>query len=490
MEKLRKSINLCICIGVLAGAIGGLGWLVVTKPRPERHAAARPAPRVEVLAIEPVVFDAPIVGYGTVRPKRQVKIIPEVGGRLIQVHNDLAVGNLISKGELLFEIDSRVYQSKVRQGEAEIRRLETQLRRHEQDKVNLQERLDLARQQEELAYKGFKRDEELNKAGTSVSDPEVERSKERYLRQKDAVLACSSRLELIPIQIDETTALLETKRAQLEEANLNVEKTRIHCPFDARVDSVTAQESQVVIASFQIATLTDMEALEIPVVIDPRELRWTDQKAFAQAVGQDLGDAPGARVTWTLHGQEFSWNGKITRLERMDEVTRSAHIVVEIRDIMRSLEVGKGDSRPPLSAGMFCRAELPTEPLENALVIPRHCLHDDQFVYIFEPDPGDPQQGHLAIRHVPVLRGVGDDVLVAFGREDTVASGDQADTAELKAGDFIVVSPLAKVVDGMRLERRNVERRVASANVQPADTDAPPSFGSTACLLGAVTGAQ
>ena len=42
---------------------------------------------------------------------------------------------------------------------------------------------------------------------------------------------------------------------------------------DARVDAVTAQETQVVIASFQIATLTDMEALEVPVVIDPRDLR-------------------------------------------------------------------------------------------------------------------------------------------------------------------------------------------------------------------------
>ncbi|MCK4661125.1 MAG: hypothetical protein KAV82_16515, partial [Phycisphaerae bacterium] len=384
-------------------------------------------------------------------PKRQVKIIPEVGGRLIEVHDDLAEGNIISKGELLFEIDGRVYKSKVRQVEAEIRRLEAQLRRHEKEKTNLTKRIGLARQQEELAAIDFKRETDLFEQGGGRA-PEVERAHERLLARQDAVLAYESRLDLIPVQIDETTALLETKQAQLDEAKLNVAKTRIYCPFDARVDSVTAQESQVVIASFQIATLTDMEALEVSVVIDPRELRWTDQKAFAQAVGQDMGDAPEARITWTLYGQEFSWAGKITRLERMDEVTRSAHIVVEIRDIMRSLEMAKGHSRPPLSVGMFCRAELPTEPLEGALVIPRHTLRDDSYVYVFEPDAQDPSRGRLVVRQVPILRSVGDQVLVALRQADAAAG--------LQAGDLIVVSPLPKAVEGMRLLRRDVVETV------------------------------
>jgi len=496
MEKTRKFINVCICVCVLGSAIGGLAWLVATKPRPERRTLARPAPRVEVQAVTPVVFEAPIAGYGTVRPKRQVKIIPEVGGRLITVHEDLAVGNIIAKGELLFEIDSRAYRSRVRQVEAEIRRLEAQLRRHEQDKVSLEARLVLAKRQEALARKNSVRETGLFEDGKASSAPEMERAEERYLRQQDAVLACESQLALVPLQIEETTALLETKRAQLEEAELNVERARIHCPFDARVDTVTAQESQVVIASFQIATLTDMEALEIPVVIDPRELRWTDQKAFAQAVGQDLGNAPEARVTWTLHGQEFSWSGKITRLERMDEVTRSAHIVVEIRDIMRSLEMGKGHSRPPLSVGMFCRAELPTEPLHDALVIPRHAIHDGGFVYVFEPDPGDADQGRLAIRRVPILRSVGNDVLVAFRQEGASAGGpsDLTDHAELAGGDFIVVSPLTKAVEGMHLVRRHATHAVASVAVPggwpQTRLTAERSANSTSRLLGSVTGVQ
>ena len=492
MEQLRRFINTAICIGALACGIGGIVWLVATKPTPDRHSAAKPPPRVEVFAVEPVLFEAPVIGYGTVRPKRQVKIIPEVGGRLVKVHEDLAEGNIIVKGELLFEIDSRVYESKVRQVEADIRRLEAQLRRHEKNRISLEGRLALAKRQEELVRRDFEREKGLFAKGAG-RDPEVERAEDRYLRQQGVVLEYESQLDLIPIQIEETTALLETKRAQLDEAKLNVDRTKIHCPFDARVDSVTAQESQVVIANFHIATLTDMQALEIPVVIDPRELRWTDQKAF----DQNSSAAPEARVTWTLLGQEFSWTGKVTRLERMDEVTRSAHIVVEVRDIVRNLKSGKGQHRPALSVGMFCRAELPTEPLEDALVIPRHALHDGTMVYVFEPDAADPNRGHLAVKRVPVLRNVGNQVLVAFRQDDAggTGAGEFTTMAELKAGELVVTSPLAKIVEGMHLELRDSTETVLVAFADSPEAPATgcraePVSGSPACLLGAVTGAR
>ncbi|MCP4589758.1 MAG: hypothetical protein GY842_03355 [bacterium] len=494
MERLRKSINLVLGVGVLALASGGSAVLLASRPKPAVTAMERWVPRVSVEAIAPVVFDAPIVGYGTVRPKRQVKIVPEVGGRLVGVHEDLAVGKVIRKGELLFEIDARVYEARVRQGEAEVRRLEAELRRHQKDQVNLERRLMLAKRQLELARTDFEREGKLTEQDAG-NDPDLEGAEGHYLRQQDAVLAYESQLDLIPVNIEETSALLDTKRAQLDEAKLNVEKTRIVCPFDARVDSVTAQESQVVIASLQIATLTDMEALEIPVVIDPGELRWTDEKAFAHAVGQDRGDAPEARITWTLRGQEFSWTGRITRLERMDEVTRTAHVVVEIRDIMSSLEVGKGNSRPPLSVGMFCRAELPTEPLNDALIVPRHAVYDESTVYVFEADEGDSHDGRLAIRRVSILRSVGDSVLVAYGRAEGMGATEADEAAsqmtELAAGDLVVVSPLHKAVEGMRLVRRAGDDRLAvtwPASTLPEGVDAADAAG--AWLLGSVAGAR
>jgi multidrug efflux pump subunit AcrA (membrane-fusion protein) len=464
MERYRKLINAGLGFGAITVALAGLLWLVATKPQPRAQAASVAVPGVDVLTVKPTVFNAPIVGYGTIRPKRQIKIIPEVGGRLVQVHDALAIGNFIPRGDLLFAIDSRVYESRVRQVETEIQRLEAQLRLHEQMQENLGHRLAIATQQEQLALTNLQRDEGLW-ASHSLSDPERENSQDRYLRQRDVVIAYESELALIPLQVEETTALLKTKQAQLDEAKLSLEKTEIRCPFDARVEAVAAQQWQVVVASLSIATLTDVEALELAAGVDPRELRWTNLRAFARAVGQDMGTAPEAAVTWSLFDREYVWRGPVTRLERVDEITRTAQVVVEIRDVMRGLNLESGQATPPLSSGMFCRVEIPAEPLPDALVVPRSAVYDGErsddpkFVYVFEADPSRTAEGagRLGIRRVPLLRAVGDDVLVDFDRgaaaavEDTVGP---ATVCELRSGDQVIVSPLPRAVAGMPIQRR------------------------------------
>ena len=455
MERTRKTINLILGSTIVASAILVLIWLSATKPKPKLKPQTVNIPQVEVLTITPTTLSKPIVGYGTVRPKRQVKIIPEVNGQLLKVHKELAVGNTIPKGELLFEIDPREYKAKIDQILGEISRLEAQLSLHEEQSRSLAERLTLARQQADLAKTAFDRDKELFEKG-SANAPELEASEDRYLRQLNAVLGYESELASIPHLVEETKALLRTKRSQLSEAEVRLEKTRITCPFNARVDSVSAQETQVVIAHMEIATLTDLEALEVAVAIDPRELRWTAKEAFASALGKDLQTAPEAKVTWTLHEQEFSWKGKVTRLERMDKETRSAYLVVEIQDVMSSLNLNEGSVRPPLSVGMFCRTEIPTAPLANALLVPRHAIYDSNTVYVFQPNSPGSKLGKLGIKHVPVLRSIGENVLVSFQSPSMDESEEPQEThCELAGGDMVIVSQIPRPVAGMELQLRD-----------------------------------
>jgi hypothetical protein len=219
-----------------------------------------------------------------------------------------------------------------------------------------------------------------------------------------------------------------------------------------------------------------MEALELVAGVDPRELRWANVRAFARAVGKDLGTAPDATITWTLHDREYRWTGPVTRLERVDEATRTARVVVEIRDVMKGMKLAGGDSRPPLSVGMFCRVEIPAEPLPNALTVPRAAIHDDgsgseaRYVYVFEPAGPDSVEGRLAMRRVPMLRTVNDRVLVDFERSPSLAA-DWAGTGpeevcEVHSGDEVVISPLPRAVEGMRL-RRPAPIRVADLEQQP-----------------------
>lgn len=436
-----------------------MAWLILTRPAPPTTTEPPRVPEVLVVRAAPQVFDAPIIGHGTVRPKRQVKIIPQVSGMLTGVHPDLAEGRVIEKDELLFEIDRRTYESQVVQVKADIKMLEVQLKRHEQEQGSLTRRLAIAEQQVGLAQRDYDREADLKEQDAGMSAL-VDAARQKVLKANDVVLGLKSQLELIPILTEETQARLEARRAQLADAERNLDNTSIFCPFDARVEAVRAQTSQVVIANLAIATLTDLEAFEIAAVLDPSDLHWTHRKAYARALGKDLGEPPLVAVTWTFRGQRHTWTGQVTRLERHDEVTRTARLVVEIANPLEDVRSEDVPGRPQLSLGMFCTAAIPAEPLADALVVPRSTIRENDQVYVFEPDPASPdgRTGWLVARRVPLLRSVGDQVLVDFaGRGDDERLPVQQALAEceLQPGDLAILSPLPRAVVGMRLRLRD-----------------------------------
>jgi multidrug efflux pump subunit AcrA (membrane-fusion protein) len=465
LERKRRIFQTALTIVFLAGGGAICAWLVETRPLPPRRASFARVPEVVVSPVVATFHQNPVVGYGTVRPRTQVNVVPQVSGKLVYAHPDLAQGKVIAKGELLFEIDPTVHEARVAQVEAEVRRLEAVLERQDQELANLETRISSAREMlaiEEKDYLATKRLYEVEHVGTQR---DVDLVYQKYLRQKDVLAELTSRRSMIPHLKLETQAQLDATRARLKHATYDLEGTKILSPFTARVEAVHARASQVVTAFLSIATLTDMGAFEIPVGIDPRELRWLDE-AIRPAALEENGGGSGPEVTvrWSLHGQQFTWKGYVTRFERVDERTRTAQMVVEVRDVdmMATVDAGTGEVGPALSIGMFCSAELPAQPLDEAVLIPRHAIYENKWVYAFEaaPHSPDPRTGRLVRRQVPMLRAVGDFVLVDYrGREGT-------EVCELHPGDQLVVSPLVKPVVGMTVRLRD-EQLAADEPVLP-----------------------
>jgi multidrug efflux pump subunit AcrA (membrane-fusion protein) len=461
MEWMRRALSLALAVLFLV--VGGITcvWLVRTKPAPERRSQAGRPLDVAVVEVVPSVEATPIIGHGSIRAKHQVKIVPQVSGQLIHVHEDLVPGKVIPEGDLLFEIDSTVYEAQLRQAEAEIRQLEAALERSDQELANLDERIANAQQMLAIDENDYGTSRQLYEEEQVGAKRDLDFLYQKVLSRKDALIELRSRRSVIPHVKAETLAQLDAARARHTRARHDLRNTKIACPFEARVELVAAYESQVVTAHFSIATLTDMSAFELPVGIDPRELQWLDRAIRPEALEQgDAISGPEVAVHWSLHGQEFGWRGYVTRLERVDEATRTARLVVEIRDVDMKATVRSdgGSSAPALAIGMHCRAELPAEPLDGALLVPRHAIHDNRWVYVFEPAPEagvDDSVGRLGRREVPMLRAVGDAVLVEYaGREGS-------ESCELTGGERVVVSPLVKPVIGMPVRLR--DERIASA---------------------------
>ncbi|MCH7925544.1 MAG: hypothetical protein IIC51_08435 [Planctomycetes bacterium] len=453
MNQLRRGINAVLFLTLIA--LGGMVMvaLIYTKPMPATIPNFSRTPSVAVAEVLSRSTAWPVIGYGTVRPKNQVNIVPEVGGKLIYSHSALAQGNIIPAGELIFEIDPTIYEARVNQVKAEIRGLEAGLQRHDQEVVNLDARVEIVEQMLAIDEKALITSRRLHadKVGRQL---DVDMDLLKYLRQNDLLVVLKNQRAMAPHLMQETKARLDAARAKLQQATHNLASTKIVSPFEARVETVNAHAPQYVPTIISIATLTDMSAFEISVGIDPREIRWLDEAVRPSALENvEAPSGPEVTVVWSLSGQEFTWRGYVTRFERFDEATRTGRLVVEVRsmDMVATLHKGTGDTRPTLSIGMHCRAELPAEPLDDALLIPRHTVYEHRWVYVFEPDStsSDGLSGTLGRREVPLLRSLGDIVLVDYaGRTGT-------EVCELQAGEYVVLSPLTRPVVGMKITRRS-----------------------------------
>lgn len=486
MEKLRRFINALAAVAILLAGGGVFFWLVETAPQAPRRERAETVHEVATVAVTPRVERTPILGHGTVRPKKELDIVPLVPGRIVDIHRNLEPGKTIPKGELLFQIDPTVYEARVRQADAEIRGFEAELARHSEEILTLQDRFSTAKEMlgvSERDYLSSKRLLEVEKVGTQR---DVDLVYAKYLQQRDATAEIESRLRMLPHLRSEIEAKLDAAKSALTQAKHDLEGTKIFAPFKARVEAVLANRSQFVVAPFTIAKLTDMEAFEVSVGVDPRELRWLAADVRPELLQGDVrSGAPNVRVRWAMQGQEAAWAGRVTRFERMDVMTRTAQMVVEVRDVDMQAVVEKGDAdaRPELAIGMYVATELPAEPLSDALLVPRHAIHDNRYVYVFEADPaaGVAGTGHLRRREIPMLRSVGDEVLVDYrGRDGTAV-------CELRAGDQVVTSPLQKPIEGMRIRLRG-EVRSVEANPPSAEEAVSDGRRASGSMIAAVSG--
>ena len=101
--------------GLLAFIIFILGICLVViliklrKP-PERVEQEVLAPLVKVQQLK--VQDIPMVihGNGTVSPKVEVEVVPEVSGKVVFIHSELKAGGFISAKECMLKIDPNDYE--------------------------------------------------------------------------------------------------------------------------------------------------------------------------------------------------------------------------------------------------------------------------------------------------------------------------------------------------------------------------------------------
>lgn len=369
MSTKARLVNITLPLLIVAAGVLAAVVLIGNRPQPQKVVRENTGALVETFPVNRGQRRVKVQGTGTVQPRQQVEIIPQVSGRVVEISPSLVVGGFFRQGELLFRIEPTDYHLAVDRARAGLAKAEFEL-------ATIEGQARVARQE----WERF--------ATTGKEDPNP--------------------LVLFEPQLKNARAALLAARAALGQAELDLERTSLRAPFAGIIRSEAIDLGQFVRAATPVAVLAGTADAEIIVPLPLPDIDWLQ-------IPRPGNTEPGSPATIQLAtaGRRVEWSGRIARsLGEVDPQGRMARVVVSVNDPY-GLNAPGGE-QPELAVGTFVQVTLHGAMLPDVAVIPATALRDDDQVWLME-------QGALRTRKVEVVRRGRDEVVIGAGLQ----AGDQ-----------------------------------------------------------------
>jgi multidrug efflux pump subunit AcrA (membrane-fusion protein) len=451
---MSEIARITIPIVILAAGVAGFFIFSSLEKAPARVVEEQKLPLVKTALVAAHEGPLDIEVDGVVVPFREITLSAEVDGRIAEKNDVCRAGEYVERNTWLFRIDSRDYQLEVDRLAEELSQADNALNNELRvETENTQSLIDLAEQQLELLENDFKRQEQLHADGV-VSDSELDTAERNVLQARNAKLTLESQLQLLKTRRSGLEAAMKRVNAMLEKAKLDLARTEIRSPEDTDgvVVSDLVEEGDYVRKGTPLVALEDTSKVEVKCSLRMDELclLWcrAGEDAASTAEKGPLADyeIPQAPVTviYELAGRQYQWSGTLSRYEGigLDEKTRTVpcRVVVdaprqrEVR-INGSAPVGDQPAGPPaLVRGMYVTVRIHARPQANLFRVDEEAVWPGNEVYVV-------RDGKLKILGIDVVRVTGGVAIVRGGG--------------LRAGDHVVVPPLAMAEDGMPVREQS-----------------------------------
>jgi RND family efflux transporter MFP subunit len=396
-----RSTRLKVILPVLILAVGAVGMkaLVASRQVPAKVVHRSPGALVEVMTVQPEDHEVTVYATGTVAAAQEAAITPEVTGRVVWLAPNLVAGGFFHAGDPLFEIEATDYRLAVERARAAVAKGS----------------LDLA---------------------TVESQAAVARREWQNLKSGDG--EPPNPLVVYEPQVANAQANLAAAKAALEQAELDLTRTRVVAPFDCRIRSESVDAGQYLRAGVEVGRVAGTARAEVVVPLPLEELRHLRVPRPAETAKSAAAGSP-ATLILPVDDQQYRWPGRVVRsLGEVDPAGRMARVVVAVDDPF-GLHGTHTDSRPDLALGLFVEVELHGATLPGVFPIPRSALRPGETVWLVD------DAGQLLIRPVTVARREREEVCISRG---------------LAAGDRVVLTALSGAANGMAL--------------RPVEVDPPP----------------
>jgi RND family efflux transporter MFP subunit len=384
MSRIDKKVVLPIAVigvALLGALILGLTSTPVSGRQGERILRA-----VRVVPVELRTTRLEVRSQGTVAPRTESELIPEVSGRVVWTSPALVSGGYFESGEPLLRIDRLDYIAAVERARAALAR---------------------ARGEDEHARETLSRQKNLRSSGV-VSDAALDDA-ERSARV--------------------SAASVREARVVLEQAKRDLERSEIVAPFSGRVREERVDVGQFLNRGQSFATVYATDYVEVTLPIADAQLAYIDMPFWERRpIPEDR--QPEVTLTASFAGQERAWTGRVVRTSgEIDAKSRLVHAVARVANDETADSI-------PLPVGLFVQARIAGRTVEDVAVVPREALQAPGRVLVVD------EQDRLRFRDVEVLRLERDQALISSG----LVAGERVCISAIQAPvDGMAVRPVEPV---------------------------------------------
>ena len=383
--RLKTVLPVLVIILASVGAITLLATRETVTPQPP----VRRLPSLRVTTVRPESLQLHVDSQGTVMPRTESQLIPEVSGPVVWTSPSLVSGGFFDAGDRLLKIDPARYETALERAHANLGR----------------------------------------------SAGEFEYAQAALLRQEKLAadeIVSETRFEEAQLAMSVARANLRDAKAALEEAQRDLQRTEIRAPFRGRVRDETVGVGQFVNRGNAFATLYATDFLEVRLPVPDDQLAYFDVPLWER--DNDAAELPQVRLYTRFAGEDRSWWGRVVRTEgEIDPQSRMVHVVARVENPRDGLET----DGLPLPVGLFVQAEIEARTVQEVYVLPRAALYDTEHVVVVD------RENRLRLRRIVVLRLDRDEVLISEGLElgERVCLSPPADLIDGQVVDPIAEDP-------------------------------------------------
>ncbi|MCP4465892.1 MAG: efflux RND transporter periplasmic adaptor subunit [Halieaceae bacterium] len=300
-----------------------------------------------------------INSQGTVQPRSQSELIPEVSGRVTWISPSLVNGGSFKDGDVLLRIDDADYLTLLERSEASLQRAEVEY---------------------------------------TLANDELERLVSLHGRQ----LASQQQLDTARRAARVNKANLRDATAALEQAHRDLSRTELKSPFDGLVRNEQVDLGQFVTRGQSIGTMYATDYVEVRLPISADQLGFLGLPISTRGlIPEEL--RPPVTISADFGDTRLVWEGQLVRLEaEFDERSRMVYGVAR-------LQLDEDEESPIVPVGLFVQAAIQGRNVEGIIRLPRSAMRDDNQIMVVDAD------NRLRFRQISLLRLEHDDILVREG---------------------------------------------------------------------------